>query len=120
MKRKDAVEDWHRKVAVVLLNSGGKRFLSALSNSIANGIPILVHSSLFTVAWMSRIMLPARNENSYSKITPQLTKSPHYDRALDGRMNPSVSQKHLIKSSEALSMLSTLNKELIDPLRNPL
>ncbi|KAJ6671910.1 hypothetical protein OIU85_013271 [Salix viminalis] len=102
-EEEDAVEDWQRKVAVVLLNSGGKRFLSALSNSIANGIPILVHSSLFTVAWMSRIMLPFRNENSYSKITPRLTKSPHYDRALDGRMNPSFSQKHLIKSSEALS-----------------
>ncbi|KAF9671850.1 hypothetical protein SADUNF_Sadunf12G0092900 [Salix dunnii] len=119
-EEEDAVEDWQRKVAVVLLNSGGKRFLSALSNSIANGIPILVQSSLFTVAWMSRIMLPVRNENSYSKITPQLTKSPHYDRALDGRKNPSFSQKHLIKSSDALSMLSTLNKELIDPLRNPL
>ncbi|KAJ6764599.1 hypothetical protein OIU74_023483 [Salix koriyanagi] len=90
-EEEDAVEDWQRKVAVVLLNSGGKR-----------------------------IMLPVRNENSYSKITPRLTESPHYDRALDGRMNPSVSQKHLIKSSEALSMLSTLNKELIDPLRNPL
>ncbi|KAJ6417893.1 hypothetical protein OIU84_001304 [Salix udensis] len=63
-EEEDAVEDWQRKVAVVLLNSGGKR-------------------------------------------------------ALDGRMNPSFSQKHLIRSSEALSMLSTLNKELIDPLRNP-
>lgn len=99
------MEDWQRKVAVVLLNSGGKRFLSALSNSIANGIPILVHSSLFTVAWMSRIMLPVRNENSYSKITPRLTESPHYDRALDGRMDPSVSQKHLIKSSGTMLLI---------------
>ncbi|KAI9384837.1 hypothetical protein POPTR_012G118600v4 [Populus trichocarpa] len=119
-EEEDPMEDWQRKVAVVLLNSGGKRFLSALSNSIANGIPILVQSSLFTVAWMRRILLPVRNENSYSTTTPQLTESPHYDRALNGRMNPSFSQQHLIKNSESLSMLSTLNKELIDPLRNPL
>ena len=99
------MEDWQRKVAVVLLSSGGKRFLSALSNSIANGIPILVQSSLFTVAWMSRIMLPVRNENSYSAITPRLTESPHYDRALDGRMNSSFSQKHLIKSSGTMLMI---------------
>ncbi|KAJ6375192.1 hypothetical protein OIU77_000214 [Salix suchowensis] len=73
-EEEDAVEDWQRKVAVVLLNSGGKRFLSALSNSIANGNPILVHSSLFTVAWMSRIMLPVRNENSYSKTNASANK----------------------------------------------
>ncbi|XP_011001312.1 PREDICTED: putative E3 ubiquitin-protein ligase LIN isoform X3 [Populus euphratica] len=117
-EEEDAMEDWQGKVAVVLLNSGGKRFLSALSNSIVNGIPILVQSSLVTVAWMRRILLPVRNENSYSTITPRLTESPHYDRALNGRMNPSFSQRHLIKNSESLSMLSTLNKELIDPLRN--
>jgi hypothetical protein len=99
------MEDWQRKVAVVLLNSGGKRFLSALSNSIANGIPILVQSSLFTVAWMRRILLPVRNENSYSTTTPQLTESPHYGRALNGRMNPSFSQQHLIKNSGKMFLI---------------
>ncbi|CAK7336954.1 unnamed protein product [Dovyalis caffra] len=119
-EEEDAMEDWQRKVAVVLLNSGSKKFLAVLSNSIANGIPNLVQSSLFTVAWMSRILLPFRKEKSLSKFSPQLLEPPHYDRALIGRVNPSFSPQHLIKCSESLSMLSTLNKELIDPLRDPL
>lgn len=119
-EEEDAMEDWQRKVAVVLLNSGSKSFLAALSNSIANGIPNLVQSSLFTVAWMSRILLPVTNENSISKFQPQLLELPHYDKALIERVSPYFSPQHLIKSSEYLSMLSTLNKELIDPLRNPL
>jgi hypothetical protein len=93
------MEDWQRKVAVVLLNSGSKSFLAALSNSIANGIPNLVQSSLFTVAWMSRILLPVTNENSISKFQPQLLELPHYDKALIERVSPSFSPQHLIKSS---------------------
>ncbi|KAJ6410589.1 hypothetical protein OIU84_007353 [Salix udensis] len=119
-EEEDAMEDWQRKLAVVLLNSGSQSFLAALSNSIANGIPNLVQASLFTVAWMSRILLPVTNENSLSRSQPQLLGLPHYDKAVIERVNPSLSPQHLIRSSEYLSMLSTLNKELIDPLRNPL
>ena len=93
------MEDWQRKLAIALLNSGSKSFLAALSNSIANGIPNLVQSSLFTVAWMSRILLPVTNENSISRFQPQLLELPHYDKAVIERENPSFSPQQLIRSS---------------------
>ncbi|KAJ6688537.1 hypothetical protein OIU74_017111 [Salix koriyanagi] len=98
-EEEDAMEDWQRKLAVVLLNSGSQSFLAALSNSIANGIPNLVQSSLFTVAWMSRILLPVTNENSLSRSQPQLLELPHYDKAVIERVNPSFSPQQLIRSS---------------------
>ncbi|KAJ4827018.1 hypothetical protein Tsubulata_025858 [Turnera subulata] len=123
-EEEEAMEDWQRKVAVTLLNSGGERFLSALSNAIANGIPSLAQSSLFTVAWMSRIVLS--NENAhfphavFSITELKLLESSCHSRALDQRVLWPSSLQHLIKNPECVSMLSTLNKELIDPLRNAL
>lgn len=97
------MEDWQRKVAIVFLNSGGKRFLTALSHSIANGIPYLAQSSLFTVAWMSRILLSDGNANfqyvADSILSPGLPESTNYDRAFDERVLPSFSLQRLIKSS---------------------
>ncbi|CAN0862328.1 Putative E3 ubiquitin-protein ligase LIN-2 [Linum grandiflorum] len=56
-RSEEATEEWQRKLAMVLLNSGGRRFLTALSAAIANGIPNLVHASLFTVSWMNRMFV---------------------------------------------------------------
>eukprot|EP00257_Ricinus_communis_P025237 XP_025012651.1 putative E3 ubiquitin-protein ligase LIN [Ricinus communis] len=121
-EEENAMEDWQRKVAIALLNTGGKRFLAALSNSIANGIQNLAQSCLYTVSWMNRILQSIKDETSqsgaHSVIGAELTESSNYERALYPSILPSKLQ-HLIKSSECLSILSKLDKELIDPLRNP-
>ncbi|XP_065853908.1 putative E3 ubiquitin-protein ligase LIN-2 [Euphorbia lathyris] len=105
-----ATKDWQRKAAIVLLNTGKERLLAAISNCIANGIPNLVQSCLFTVAWMNKVLLSAETETScsspYPSLLEQLSESLHFDRTL-------------IKSAECMTMLATLDKELIDPLRSP-
>ncbi|KDP20357.1 hypothetical protein JCGZ_06466 [Jatropha curcas] len=101
-----ALEDWQKRLAIVLLNTGNKRFLSALSNSIANGTQNLAQSSLFTVSWLNRVLTSVEDETFHSAHKALVTEF------------PPVPLKHLIKSSECVSMLSTLDKELIDPLRN--
>ncbi|KAJ9168599.1 hypothetical protein P3X46_020099 [Hevea brasiliensis] len=108
------MEDWQRKVAIVLLNTGGKRFLEALSNCIANATPNLAQSSLFTVAWMNRVLHSVGD----ATFVAELPESSNFDRALHGRIDTSVLLKHHVKSSECISMLSSLDKELIDPIRN--
>ncbi|XP_050233822.1 putative E3 ubiquitin-protein ligase LIN-2 [Mercurialis annua] len=96
-----AIEEWQRKVAIMLLNSGSKKLVAALSNCIANGTPNLAQSCLFTVAWMNKVLHSVDQEIS------------NYD-----TIYPSASLHHLIKSSECVSILSSLNRELIEPLRN--
>ncbi|XP_021602148.1 putative E3 ubiquitin-protein ligase LIN-2 isoform X3 [Manihot esculenta] len=108
------MEDWQTKVAIILLNTGGKRFLEALSNCIANATPSLAQASLFTVSWMNRVLHSVGDET----FVAELPESSNHDRALGGKIHSSVSLKHHIKSSECISMLSTLDKELIDPIRS--
>ncbi|KAF8412731.1 hypothetical protein HHK36_000700 [Tetracentron sinense] len=110
------------KAATVLLTSGNKRFLTALSDSIANGIPCLARASLVTVAWMSNSLPSIEDSNlrsmACSILVPQLLETLNYDRALEERVLASLALLNLVKSSECLSMLSLLDKELMGPLRN--
>ncbi|KAJ8758818.1 hypothetical protein K2173_000539 [Erythroxylum novogranatense] len=100
-----ATKEWQRKLAIALLNSGGNRFLSALSNSIANGSPNIAQASLVTVAWMSRVLFSESGETL------------EHDRSKQRVLSPFM-QQHLRKSSECFTLLSTLDREVIDPLRN--
>lgn len=89
------MEDWQTKVAIILLNTGGKRFLEALSNCIANATPSLAQASLFTVSWMNRVLHSVGDET----FVAELPESSNHDRALGGKIHSSVSLKHHIKSS---------------------
>ncbi|WCJ28468.1 hypothetical protein M5689_010166 [Euphorbia peplus] len=118
-----ATRDWQQKAAIVLLNTGRERLLAAISNSIANGIPNLVQSCVFTVSWMNRILFSTEKETSCPLPHPTLLdrrpESLNFGKTLDARILPSGSLQHVIKSAECISILATLDKELIEPLRSP-
>ncbi|XWS16050.1 hypothetical protein CRYUN_Cryun34aG0052600 [Craigia yunnanensis] len=102
-EEEEAIEDWQKKAATALLNSGNKRFLAALSNSMAKGIPSLARASLLTVAWMSSFLHSVRDKDFQSMacsiLVPQLIESSNYNRALEERVLASFSLQRLLKSS---------------------
>ncbi|KAJ4981082.1 hypothetical protein NE237_031919 [Protea cynaroides] len=118
----EATNDWLRRTASVLLTSGSKRLLIALTKSMANGIPCLARASLITVAWLSSFLSSIQDASLQSMacliLVPQLLESLKYDKALEERVLASFSLMNLINNSECISMVSRLDKELIGPLRN--
>ncbi|XP_022715436.1 putative E3 ubiquitin-protein ligase LIN-1 isoform X2 [Durio zibethinus] len=121
-EEEEAIENWQRKAATALLNTGTKRFLAALSNSMAKGIPSLARASLLTVAWTSSFLHSVTDQNFQSMacsiLVPQLLESSNYNRALEERVLASFSLQRLIKSSEYASILSSLDETCINPLCN--
>lgn len=118
----EASNNWQTKMAVVLLKSGSKKLLEALSKSIATGIPHLARVSIVMIAWISIFVSSIGDENframACSTLVPQLLKCLNYDRALEERVLASFALLRLIKCSECAFMLSHLGKELMGPLRN--
>ncbi|XVE51697.1 hypothetical protein DITRI_Ditri02bG0062300 [Diplodiscus trichospermus] len=102
-EEEEAIEKWQRKAAIALLNSGNKRFLAALSNSMAKGIPSLARASLLTVAWISSFLHSVRDKDFQSMacsiLVPQLLESSNYNQAIEERVLASFSLQQLIKSS---------------------
>jgi hypothetical protein len=96
------VEERLKKLALMLLNSGGKKFLTALSNCISDGIPSLSRSCLITVAWMSSSLSPLRGCNDFqplacSVLAPKLLDSLSYDRVLEERVLASLSLLNVVR-----------------------
>lgn len=119
----EATENWQKKAAIALFRSGNKRFLSALSDSIANGIPCLARASLVTVSWMSNFLCSMEDESfrwmACSILVPQLIELLSYNRDVEERVIASYSLLNLAKNSECTSMLSSLDhEELVNSLRN--
>nr|XP_010927102.3 putative E3 ubiquitin-protein ligase LIN [Elaeis guineensis] len=116
-------EEWLRKLAMVLLTSGKKRFLVALSNCIADGIPSLARSCLVTIAWMSSSLSSLHGANSLqplacSILAPRLFESLNYDRALEERVLASLSLLNFVRHPECLPKIFPLNKEMINLLQD--
>jgi hypothetical protein len=86
-----------------LFNSGNKRLLAALSDSIANGIPSLARASIITVAWMASFLHVVGDENLHfmacSTLMPRLLESLDYNKDLEERVLASYSLLCLFKSS---------------------
>ncbi|XP_058214377.1 putative E3 ubiquitin-protein ligase LIN-1 isoform X1 [Rhododendron vialii] len=118
----EEMQNWHRKAAIVLLTSGKKRFLSALSDSIANGIPCLARASLVTLSWICSNLHSVSDENlqleACSTIVPCLIESLNHDRAPEERVLASFTLLALIKSSGCFSEISFADKGLMDHLWN--
>ncbi|KAK8551370.1 hypothetical protein V6N13_119840 [Hibiscus sabdariffa] len=112
-EEKEAIESWQRRAAIALLTSGNKRFLVALSNSMAKGIPCLARASLLTVAWMSTFLHSVRDKEFQSMacsiLVPQLLESSNYNRTVEEMVLASISLQKLIKSSEYASIISSLD-----------
>lgn len=119
-EEEEATRNWQRKTAIVLLNSGNKRLLSGLVDSIANGIPCLGRASLVTVTWMSNFFCFIEDKGVqslvYSELIPELIKLLKYNNAIEERVLASLSLLKLANNSDYLAKLSPLDKELINDL----
>ncbi|XP_021890058.1 putative E3 ubiquitin-protein ligase LIN-1 isoform X2 [Carica papaya] len=115
-----AAENWQRKAARTLLNSGKEKLLGALAKSIVNGTPNLAQASLFTVAWISNYINWVNDEKlgfmASSILVPQLIESSNYDRVIEERVLAAYSLQNIVKCPgiyESMSLLSSLDKELL-------
>uniref|UniRef100_A0ACD5Z1H4 Uncharacterized protein n=1 Tax=Avena sativa TaxID=4498 RepID=A0ACD5Z1H4_AVESA len=117
------VEERLKKLALVLLNTGSKRFLVALSNCISDGIPTLVRAGLVTITWMSSSLSPLHGCNTFqplacSILAPKLLDRLSYDRVLEERVLASLSLLNLVRHPECLEKLFPLNKDVTESLRD--
>ncbi|GMI77790.1 hypothetical protein HRI_001448300 [Hibiscus trionum] len=101
-EEEELTENWQRKAAIALLDSGSNRFLAALSNSMAKGVPSLARASLVTIAWMSRFLNSVRHKDFHamacSILVPRLLESSNPDRVLEERALATFSLQQIIKS----------------------
>ncbi|XP_027930903.1 putative E3 ubiquitin-protein ligase LIN isoform X2 [Vigna unguiculata] len=118
----EEAESWQKRKALVLFNNGYKNLLSALADTIANGIPCLARASLITISWMSSYlnliedtMLPPM---VFSILRPQLLQSLDYDKDVEERVLASYSLLYLVKYSGCVSDLPSLDKDSLTHLRN--
>lgn len=117
------VEERLKKLALMLLNTGNKRFLVALSNCISDGIPALVRACLVTITWMSSSLSPLHGCNTFqplacSILAPKLLDSLSYDRVLEERVLASLSLLNLVRHPECLEKLLPLKKDTVESLRD--
>ncbi|CAD6251757.1 unnamed protein product [Miscanthus lutarioriparius] len=117
------VEERLKKLALMLLKSGGKRFLMALSNCISDGIPSLSGSCLITVAWMSSSLSPLHGCNDFqplawSILASKLLDSLSYDRVLEERVLASLSLLNVVRHPECMEKVFPLKKETIESLQD--
>lgn len=106
------VEERLKKLALMLLNSGGKRFLMALSNCISDGNPGLSRSCLITVTWMSSSLSPLRGCNDFqplacSVLAPKLLDSLSYDKVLEERVLASLSLLNVVRHPGTFAEVAT-------------
>uniref|UniRef100_A0A0E0CG90 E3 ubiquitin-protein ligase LIN n=1 Tax=Oryza meridionalis TaxID=40149 RepID=A0A0E0CG90_9ORYZ len=117
------VEERLKKLALMLLNSGNKKFLTALSNCISDGIPSLARACLITVTWMSSSLSPLHGCNTFqplacSILATKLVDSLSYDRALEERVLASLSLLNLVRHPECLEKLYPLKKDTVESLQD--
>uniref|UniRef100_A0A0D9VCM9 Uncharacterized protein n=1 Tax=Leersia perrieri TaxID=77586 RepID=A0A0D9VCM9_9ORYZ len=117
------VEERLKKLALMLLNSGNKKFLTALSNCISDGIPSLARACLITVTWMSSSLSPLHGCNTFqplacSILASKLVDSLNYDRVLEERVLASLSLLNLVRHPECLEKLFPLKKDTVESLQD--
>lgn len=108
-EEEEAIEEWQKKAATALFNSGNRRFLAALSNCIAQGVPSLARASLSTVAWMSSFLHSIGDGDfqsiACSILVPRLLESSKYDNGVEERLLASFSLLHLRKFQVCSSLV---------------
>ncbi|KAK2634892.1 hypothetical protein Ddye_029684 [Dipteronia dyeriana] len=120
-EEQEAAEIWQRRVAIGLVkNSNREGLLGGLANCIANGIPSLARASLFTVAWITNFLHSLADENLLSMassiLLPQLIQSSTCDSPLEDQMLASFSFQRLTATLGCVSILSSLDEDMISPL----
>ncbi|XP_054814220.1 putative E3 ubiquitin-protein ligase LIN isoform X1 [Prosopis cineraria] len=118
----EEVESWQERAACAMLKSGNsKKLVSALADSMANGIPCLARASLVTVSWMSNYLHLVQDRElpkmASSILMPQLLQSLNYDRDSEERVLASYSLLCLFKSSGGCDV-AWRHKESLGQLQN--
>ncbi|CAJ1962872.1 unnamed protein product [Sphenostylis stenocarpa] len=115
-------ESWQKRAACVLFKNGNKNLLSALADSIANGIPCLARASLIIISWMSSYLNLIEDKKLasmfFSILRPQLLQSLYYDKDVEERVLASYSLLYLVKYSGCLPRPPSLDKDSLTHLRN--
>lgn len=118
----EETENWQRKAAVALFNSGNAKLLAGLSDCIANGIPSLARASLITVSWMSTFLHSIGDENlrsvTCSILAPRLIECLNYDKSVEERVLASLSLLALAQCSDYISKEWKPEKGLLSHLQN--
>lgn len=117
------VEERLKKLALVLVKTGNKRFLAALSNCISDGIPALVRACLVTVAWMSSSLSPLHGCNTFqplacSVLAAKLLDRLSYDTVMEERVLAALSLLNLVRHPECLEGLLPLKRDTTESLRD--
>ncbi|KAJ1414432.1 Armadillo-type fold [Sesbania bispinosa] len=103
-KEEEEAESWQKRAACALFKSGNRKLLSALADSIANGIPSLARASLITISWMSSYLNLVEDRKlppmAFSILTPQLLQSLNYDNDVEERVLASYSLLCLTKMQD--------------------
>ena len=103
MREDEEAENWRRRTAMILLKSGRRNLLVALSDSMANGIPRLARASLVTVTWISSFLHWSGERSlqplACSILAPQLIEALNYENSMEERILASFSLLNLLKGS---------------------
>ncbi|KAH6756933.1 Pentatricopeptide repeat superfamily protein [Perilla frutescens var. hirtella] len=113
-------ENWQRKAALVLLTSGSRRLLSALSDSLANSIPSLARASLVTICWISSFLHSVGDRDLYvaacSILAPHLIECLiDSSNNLEEKILASFSLHSLTNGTDYFLQQSRVDKEFILP-----
>ncbi|XP_039043441.1 putative E3 ubiquitin-protein ligase LIN-1 isoform X1 [Hibiscus syriacus] len=117
-----AIAKWLRNLSVLLVGSGNKSFLEAISNCLAMGNRDLVTACLATVAWLTSI-LPSPTDDTELQQTlctliSQLKQSLESGAQVQHKIIASMSLLNLSKIAEYRVMLMTIAEEMVGPLRS--
>ncbi|XP_027088474.1 putative E3 ubiquitin-protein ligase LIN [Coffea arabica] len=123
VREDEEAENWRRRTAMILLKSGRRNLLVALSDSMANGIPRLARASLVTVTWISSFLHWSGERSlqplACSILAPQLIEALNYENSMEERILASFSLLNLLKGSDGVDSLQRLmTKELVNELDN--
>ncbi|KAJ3679298.1 hypothetical protein LUZ60_017309 [Juncus effusus] len=111
-------EERLKNLTTVLLKTGNKRFLTALSNRISDGLPKLARACHVSIVWLSGGARVADLPLLCDVLRERLLESLGYDRPVEERVLASISLLNFVKSQECLPKLFPLDKETISSLQD--
>nr|GMD21532.1 putative E3 ubiquitin-protein ligase LIN-2 isoform X1 [Ipomoea batatas] len=118
----EAREEWQAKISAILLGSGKKSFLAALSMCLASGNIELVRVCLTTLAWLSSVLASSSQSGSefelsaFSALICQLKACLEHGKLLEHKVLASVCLLNFSKIPECRVLLMMIGEVIEDTL----